>query len=65
MISKALFIIVAESTVIFGPMFQVGCCKGFGDRDPANCSGVCRRKGPPLAVSTIRRTSSRRPACMA
>ena len=32
MISSALFIIVAESIVIFGPMSQVGMGEGVGDR---------------------------------
>ena len=32
-ISSPLFIIVAESIVIFGPIFQVGCAKRVVDRD--------------------------------
>ena len=56
-ISKPLLNSVAESIVIFGPMFQVGCLSA--------CSGVIEsksfrgisRNGPPEAVRIIARTS--------
>ena len=64
-VSRPLFISVAESMVIFGPIDQ------FGWRSA--CSGVaCSiassdqvRNGPPDAVRMTRRTSSRRPAPIA
>ena len=58
MTSRALFIIVAESIVIFGPMSQLGCrsaCSGVASRIR---SAGQSRKGPPDAVSTTRSTSS-------
>src|SRR4029079_18157259 len=56
-ISSPLLNRVAESIVIFGPMFQVGCW--------SDCSGVIAsqslrgdsRNGPPEALRRIRRTS--------
>ena len=65
MISNALFINVAESTVIFGPIAQVGWAKASATVTWASCAAENVRNGPPLAVSTTRRTSSRRPACNA
>ena len=56
MISSPLFIIVAESIVTFGPMFQVGCASASAGVIEANVSSGRRRKGPPLAVSTSRST---------
>ncbi len=61
MISRALFINVAESTVIFGPIAQVGWARASATVTWASCSGENVRNGPPLAVSTTRRTSSRSP----
>jgi hypothetical protein len=63
MTSSPLFMSVAESTVIFGPMRQVGCCSA--------CSGVTRassvagsvRNGPPDAVRSNRATSWRLTPC--
>ena len=60
MTSSALFIIVAESIVIFRPMSQVGCasaCAGVTAASSLPLDGP--RNGPPLAVSTTRLTSSR------
>ncbi len=65
MISRALFISVAESMVIFGPMSQVGWANASATVTCANSSTVRVRNGPPLAVRTIRATSSRRPDCIA
>ena len=62
MISSALFIIVAESTVILGPMVQLGCAKASSTVTCVNWSLDRWRKGPPLAVKTTRAISSRRPA---
>ena len=50
MISSALFIIVAESIVIFGPIDQVGCCSASSSVAAAICSAVHVRNGPPDAV---------------
>ena len=57
MISSALFIIVAESTVILGPIDQVGWARASAGVTVASASRGVVRNGPPLAVSTIRRTS--------
>ncbi len=65
MISRALFIMVAESIVILGPMVQVGWRRASAIVTCLSCSAVWLRNGPPLAVSTTRCTSSRRPACIA
>ena len=63
MTSSALLTSVAESTVIFLPIVQVGCLSASATvaRDTRSCSQV--RNGPPEAVR-IRRSSSvgRRPA---
>src|SRR6266487_5392189 len=56
-ISRPLLNNVAESIVIFGPIFQVGCfnaCSGVMESNPVR--GVSRN-GPPDAVSRMRRTS--------
>ena len=63
MISRPLFIIVAESIVIFGPIFQVGCASASSTviaskRRERPAAGT----GPPEAVSTSRRDLGRRPA---
>ena len=51
--SKPLFIMLAESMVIFAPMSQLGCFSASAAVTCAICSRVNRRKGPPLAVSRI------------
>ena len=58
MISKPLFIIVAESTVIFGPIDQLGWCSASSTVMPSKSASGRSRKGPPLAVSTRRRTAA-------
>ena len=58
MISKPLFIIVAESIVTFGPMFQVGWASASAGVIDPNVSSGRRRKGPPLAVNTNRDTDA-------
>ena len=58
MISKPLFSIVAESSVTFGPMRQVGCASASSAVIDENVPmGRCRN-GPPLAVRTMRRTDA-------
>ena len=57
-ISKALFIKVAESTVTFGPMFQVGWARASAKVALASLSGWQSRKAPPLAVKSSRSTSA-------
>src|SRR6266550_219255 len=56
-ISSPLLNSVAESIVIFGPMFQVGCFRACSTVILENFSAGVSRKGPPLAVRMIRRTS--------
>ena len=46
MISKALFISVAESTVIFGPIAQVGWARASATVTWASCSARERAKRP-------------------
>ena len=46
---------VEESTVIFGPICQVGWARASAMVIPASSSPLRPRNGPPLAVSTIRR----------
>ena len=53
---------VAESIVIFGPMDQVGCLSACSTVTLRMASSDQVRNGPPEAVKTMRRTSSRRPA---
>ena len=56
MTSRPLFMRVDESTVIFGPIDHVGWARASST---VTCSSSARgrpRKGPPLAVSTMRRT---------
>ena len=50
--SSPLFARVAESTVIFGPMLQVGCASASSGVTSASSSRVRPRNGPPEAVST-------------
>ena len=52
MSSRPLFASVAESIVIFGPMFQVGCASACAGVTSASSSAVLPRNGPPDAVST-------------
>ena len=53
--SSPLFISVAESMVIFGPMSQVGCAQRLRRRRRARCAPRGQvRNGPPEAVSTSR-----------
>ena len=61
MISKALFIIVAESTVIFRPISHVGCANASSTVTFSIWSAVNFRNGPPLAVKTTVLTSSLAP----
>ena len=57
MTSSPLFMSVDESTVIFGPIFHVGCDRASSRVTVASDSAVRPRNGPPLAVSTTRATS--------
>ena len=56
-ISRPLLNRVAESMVILRPMLQVGCLSAWATVTPASWSAGSWRKGPPLAVSRMRRTS--------
>ena len=60
--SRPLFIRVAELIVIFGPIVQVGCLSACSTVTLRIASSDQVRNGPPEAVRTMRRTSSRRPA---
>src|SRR5436190_1827731 len=60
--SRPLFMSVDESTVIFGPIDHVGCASASSMVTFARSAGVRPRNGPPLAVSTMRATSSWLPA---
>ena len=60
--SRPLFTSVAELIVTSGPMFQVGWASACSGVTPASRSRLQPRNGPPLAVSTRRRTSDSRPA---
>ena len=57
--SSALFIMVAESTEIFGPISQFGCAQAASGVTDSRSQGRRWRNGPPEAVSRIRRTSVR------
>src|SRR5918994_1567193 len=58
MASRPLFIIVAESIVILGPIRQVGWFKAsFGPTLDSSSSAI-PKNGPPEAVSRISRTST-------
>src|SRR6476659_7375666 len=61
MTSSPLFIMVAESIEIFGPIFQVGCASASSTVMAAKVSRARSRNGPPEPVSTMRRTSSLAP----
>jgi len=60
--SNPLFISVAESMVILGPIFQVGCCKASAGVTRASFSMGVVRNGPPEAVRISFLASERRPA---
>src|SRR5437588_8645145 len=56
-ISSPLLNSVAESIVIFGPMFQVGCLSACSGVIESNLLLANSRNGPPDAVRMMRRTS--------
>ena len=56
--SRPLFIRVAESTEIFGPIDHFGCATAWAGVTVARRARSQPRNGPPEAVSTIRRTPS-------
>ena len=58
MISSPLFIIDAESMVIFAPMLQLGCLSACAGVTVARKPRFLPRKGPPEAVRMIRLTVS-------
>ena len=62
MTSRPLFTRVAQFTVTTGPIAQVGCASACSGVTSASSARDLPRNGPPDAVSTSRRTSSRRPA---
>ncbi len=59
--SSALLTMVAELIVTTGPMFQVGWASACSGVTAVNSSRRRPRNGPPLAVTTSRRTSPRVP----
>ena len=59
--SSPLLTRVAELIVTTGPMSHVGCVERLSGVTSASSSRLRPRNGPPLAVSTSRRTSSARP----
>ena len=59
MYSRPLFIRVAQSTVIFSPMVQLGWRRASARVFPAISPRVRPKKGPPEQVSSRRRTSPR------
>ena len=59
--SRPLFMSVAESMVIFGPMLQVGCASASAGVTAASSSRVRPRNGPPDAVRTSECDGLRRP----
>ena len=63
--SSPLLTRVAELMVITGPIDQVGCLSACSSVTSASSSRVRPRNGPPLAVSTRRRTSAARAAAQA
>ena len=56
--SSPLFIRVAQSMVILGPIFQLGCFKASALVTDWSCSRCIPKKGPPEQVSKILRISS-------
>ena len=63
--SRPLFTRVAELIVTTGPMSQVGWASACSTVTSCSSSRLRPRNGPPLAVSTSRRTSARRAAAQA
>jgi len=63
--SSALFIIVAESIVIFGPIRQTGCDSACSRVTCSRSWGEAPRNGPPEPVSRILRISDDLPDCIA
>ncbi len=63
--SSPLLNIVAESIVIFPPIFHVGWFAASATVACSIASADAVRNGPPLAVRITRRTSLARPQCMA
>src|SRR3569833_430752 len=61
MTSRPLFIIDAESMVIFRPMLQFGCFKACSSVACSISAGAQVRNGPPDAVMMTRASSSRLP----
>ena len=59
MTSSALFIMVAESTEILGPISQFGWAQAASGVTDSRSRGDRSRNGPPEAVSRIRRTPAR------
>ena len=59
--SRPLFTRVAELIVMTGPIAHVGCAIACSGVTSTSSARVRPRNGPPLAVSTSRRTSSARP----
>lgn len=59
--SRLLLTIVAELIVTTGPIAQVGCASACSEVTSCSESRLRPRNGPPLAVTTRRRTSSARP----
>ena len=55
--SRLLFTIVAELIVTTGPIAQVGCASAWSGVTSCSESRLRPRNGPPLAVTTSRRTS--------
>src|ERR1700757_2248203 len=60
MISKPLFIMVAESMVMRLPIFQLGWARACAVVTLESWARGVLRKGPPEAVRTTRRTSGKR-----
>src|SRR5512147_1102267 len=58
MTSSPLFIMVAESMVIFFPMLQLGWLSASSMDTPASFASGYLKKGPPDAVRMMRFTSS-------
>lgn len=50
--SSPLFIKVAESTEIFGPISQLGCFTAWAGVTAASSAALNSRNGPPEAVSS-------------
>ena len=59
--SSPLFIMVAESTLIFAPMLQFGWLTAISGVTSRVCSRVQPRNGPPEPVSRILCSSPVRP----